>query len=183
MGYNDYQELQRLRQMAKIFDNTILSGLLKIEEDDLIDSDLEIEKGDRVLGPLDDLEKRIHTLIGFTWNKACEFLPELMIDGELNFLIGACYEENADEIVSLKEDIIERYLAQDEIFPERNWIELVLICDRAGQIMRIFNDVLMSRFPKENFEAFVVKEGFTIVVAEDDEYLITSFDFPKPSLN
>lgn len=183
MDYDDYQELQRLRQVAKIFKGTILNGLLEMEEEDLLDSDLEIEKGDRVLGPLDDLEKRIQTLIGLTWNKACEVVPGLMIDGELDFLIGSCYEENVDEIISLREDVMERYLAKDEIFPEEDWIELLFICDRAGHIMRIFNDVVMSRFPKKDFEAFVVKKGFQIVVDKDDEYLITSFSFPTISPN
>lgn len=183
MDYDDYQELQRLRQVAKIFKGTILNGLPGMEENDLIDSDMEIEKGDRVIGELDDLEKRIHTLIALTWEKAGEAAPELMLEGEVDFLIGCCYEQNADEIVSLKEDVLERYLAQDADFSEEAWIELVLICDRAGHIMRIFNGVLMSHFPKEKFEAFIIKKGFKIVVGEDEQYLITSFSFPTMSPN
>lgn len=183
MDYDDYQELQRLRRATKIFDGTILDGLPEIEEENFIDSDIEVEKDDQVIGELDDLEKRIHTLIAFAWGKACEIAPDLMLDDEIDFLIGCCYEENVDEIVSLKEDLVERYLAQGASFLEENWIKLVLISDRAGHIMRIFNGVLMSHFPKEKFKTFVIKKGFTIVLGEDENYLITSFDFPAISPN
>lgn len=178
MSYDDYQELKRLRQVAQIFDDTILNGLLDIGEDDLIDSDIEVEDGDRVIGELDDLEKRVHTLIAFVWQKACNIAPELMLDEEIDTVIGSCYEQDTNSIMILKDEIFGRYLAQEEKFPEETWIELLIVSDRAGHILRILNGILMSRFPKEKFEAFIIKKGFQIVVGEDEECLVTSFDFP-----
>lgn len=169
--------------MVQIFDDTILNGLLDIGEDDFIDSDMEVEDGDRVIGELDDLEKRIHTLIAFVWEKACATAPELMLDDEIDAVIGNCYEQDFNSIMILKDEIFGRYLAQEAKFPEEVWIELLIISDRAGHILRILNGILMSRFPKEKFEAFIIKKGFQIVVGEEDEDLVTSFDFIRPSLN
>jgi hypothetical protein len=164
----------KFRRLVEMFHGTIFEGLLEMEEKDYIDSYLTMKPGDVVIGKLNELERRIFSLLMRRFILINDLAEQLGIsDGDLGALFTSYAEDDDKSINAFFDNLLVDFKEndQEEYFTD-TWVEFMGLMGDHSDLGDILTNLLSSKFDYiEDIDdgSYLIKTGFSIVKTDDLE--------------
>jgi hypothetical protein len=168
----DIRDAKRFRDLVKTFQGTVFDGFLYLKPEDYIGSPDPLERDDVVIGELDDIGQKLHTILSLTWEKAIQNALDFISEEEVTELVAFLFQDDVFSFLEMEKMIKDRYALENREFPQRDWINLSILSNKCASAMKILYGYIASRFSSNG--QLVIKDGFKIVVLnslEDDDIL------------
>lgn len=158
----DMRDAKRFRDLVNIFQGTVFDGFLYLRPEDYIGSPYPLEEDDVVIGELDDIGQKLHTIMYLAWEKAVQNALDFMSEEEVMELIALLFQNDVYNFLEMKKMIEGRYELESKEFPEGAWTKLSLLSNKCASAMKILYGYIASKFTSNG--QLSVKDGFKIAM-------------------
>ncbi len=171
---NLVEKAERFDRLMEIFEGTILDGLLDITEEDFIDSDLPLDPDEEIEDELDMLERMIFTITMRRRDDIEKFSQDIDISlDDLYDLYLLFLDDNDEAIFAFENHLRQKFIDSGRKFPQEDWEFMLGDLDDFVALGKIMSHCISSRLSDAEDRLFVIKSGFSIVIAgqpkENDE--------------